>query len=152
VQNSIHQRKWFLSLEREACGFRPTNRIEFGRRVWERPRTPTRTRTRTFPPSSSSPSSNGNGNGNGLTLGPGGQDKVHAQDQGQDQDQVQGHLPGEGEGEGEGEVHLGGFPSFYVRGRDFETSVLTGRLAADVARDEGLVNYKPRGGWTAVTD
>ncbi|KAK7885711.1 hypothetical protein LTR67_010063 [Exophiala xenobiotica] len=148
--NSI--RKWFLSLEREACGFRPTNRIEFGRRVWERPRTPTRTRTRTFPPSSSSPSSNGNGNGNGLTLGPGGQDKVHAQDQGQDQDQVQGHLPGEGEGEGEGEVHLGGFPSFYVRGRDFETSVLTGRLAADVARDEGLVNYKPRGGWTAVTD
>ncbi|KAJ9498152.1 hypothetical protein H2202_006303 [Exophiala xenobiotica] len=155
--NSIHQRKWFLSLEREACGFRPTNRIEFGRRVWERPRprtpTPARTRTRTFPSSSSSPSpssnGNGNGNGNGLTLGPGGQGKVHAQDQGQVQVQVQvqGHL-----GEGEGEVHLGGFPSFYVRGRDFETSVLTGRLAADVARDEGLVNYKPRGGWTAVTD
>ncbi|KAK5448152.1 hypothetical protein LTS15_009176 [Exophiala xenobiotica] len=141
--NSIHQRKWFLSLEREACGFRPTNRMEFGRRVWERPRMPTRTRTPTFPSSSSSssPSSNGNGNGNGLTLGPGGRDKIHAQDQGQ----VQGHL-------GEGEVHLGGFPSFYVRGRDFETSVLTGRLAADVAHDEGLVNYKPRGGWTAVTD
>lgn len=95
--NSIHQRRWFLSLDREACGFRPTNRIEFGRRVWERPR---------------------------VT--------------GDSQDAA-----------GDG---LGGFPSFYVRGRDVETSVLTGRLAADVARDEGLVNYKPRGGWRAVTD
>ncbi|KIW61967.1 hypothetical protein PV05_02025 [Exophiala xenobiotica] len=110
--NSIHQRKWFLSLEREACGFRPTNRIEFGRRVWERPRL--------RQPSSSSPAN--------------------------EQVRVQGH------GQGQGQVQLGGFPSFYVRGRDFETSVLTGRLAADVAQDEGLVNYKPRGGWKAVTD
>ncbi|KIV78107.1 hypothetical protein PV11_09862 [Exophiala sideris] len=92
--NSIHQRMWFLSIDREASGFRPTNRFEFGRRVWERPR-----------------------------------EKDSA--------------AGDG---------LGGFPSFYVRGRDVETSVLTGRLAADVARDEGLVNYKPRGGWRPVTD
>ncbi|KAK6369620.1 hypothetical protein LTS17_009526 [Exophiala oligosperma] len=93
--NSIHQRKWYLSLDREACGFRPTNRIEFGRRVWERPRNTT--------------------------------DDI---DRGE----------------------LGGFAPFYVRGRDVETSVLTGRLAKDVASDEGLVGYKPRGGWRAVTD
>ncbi|KIW17838.1 hypothetical protein PV08_05033 [Exophiala spinifera] len=90
--NSIHQRKWFLSLDREACGFRPTNRIEFGRRVWERPRL----------------------------------------------DDASGTL--------------GGFAPFYVRGRDVEASILTGRLANDVASDEGLVAYKPRGGWRAVTD
>lgn len=34
--NSIHQRKWYLSLDRAACGFRPTDRTEFGRRVWVR--------------------------------------------------------------------------------------------------------------------
>lgn len=92
--NSIHQRKWYLSLDREACGFRPTNRIEFGRRVWERPST---------------------------------------DDDG-------------------GSLNLGGFAPFYVRGRDVETSIVTGRLAKDVASDEGLVGYKPRGGWRAVTD
>ncbi|KAI1621658.1 DNA polymerase ligase-domain-containing protein [Exophiala viscosa] len=92
--NSVHQRRWFLSIDREASGFRPTNRIEFGRRVWERPL------------EKDSPAGDG----------------------------------------------LGGFPSFYVRGRDVETSILTGRLAADVATDEGLVNYKPRGGWRPVTD
>ncbi len=35
--SSIHQRKWFLSLDRQACGFRPTSDFAFGRRVWERP-------------------------------------------------------------------------------------------------------------------
>ncbi|OCT54345.1 hypothetical protein CLCR_00825 [Cladophialophora carrionii] len=96
--NSIHQRKWFLSLDRAACGFRPTNEFAFGRRVWERPR---------------------------LT----GTDTS-----------------------GEPKSDVGGFKPFYVRGREVETSVLTGRLAADVARDEGLVGYKPRGGWKGITD
>ena len=84
--NSIHQRKWFLSLDRSACGFRPTSEFAFGRRVWER---------------------------------------------GDDES---------------------GFETFYVQGRDVERSILTGRLAADVARDEGLMGYKPRGGWKGITD
>jgi hypothetical protein len=50
------------------------------------------------------------------------------------------------------EVRLGGFPPFHVLGREVETSVLTGRRAVDVARDEGLVGYKPRGGWRAVVE
>jgi hypothetical protein len=96
--NSIHQRKWFLSLDRAACGFRPTHEFAFGRRVWERPRLTSTDATR----------------------------------------------------KGKGDV--GGFEPFYVRGREVETSVLTGRLGADVASDEGLIGYKPRGGWKGITD
>ncbi|EXJ65199.1 hypothetical protein A1O7_01539 [Cladophialophora yegresii CBS 114405] len=96
--NSIHQRKWFLSLDRAACGFRPTNEFAFGKRIWERPR---------------------------LTST---------------------------DADGKRKSELGGFKPFYVRGREVETSVLTGRLAADVARDEGLVGYKPRGGWRGILD
>ncbi|KAJ9605180.1 hypothetical protein H2200_010570 [Cladophialophora chaetospira] len=101
--NSIHQRKWFLSLDRAACGFRATNEFAFGKRVWERP-------VLTHP---SHPTLQGNN---------------------------------------EGERRLGGFETFYVLGRDVERSVLTGRLASDVAGDEGLVGYKPRGGWKGITD
>jgi hypothetical protein len=93
--NSVHQRKWFLSLDRAACGFRPTDETAFGRRLWERPKQPE-------PANDSSLAA--------------------------------------------------GFPSFHVRGRDFETSILTGRTAAQVAADEGLVGYRPRGGWTAVLE
>ncbi|KIW72201.1 hypothetical protein PV04_00413 [Phialophora macrospora] len=96
--NSIHQRKWFLSLDRAACGFRPTSEFAFGRRVWERPR---------------------------LTS-------------------TDANRKGKGD--------AGGFKPFYVRGREVETSILTGRLGADVASDEGLVGYKPRGGWKGITD
>lgn len=39
---------------------------------------------------------------------------------------------------------------FYVRGRDVETSVVTGRKAVDVLSDEGVVGFVPRGGWRAV--
>lgn len=47
---------------------------------------------------------------------------------------------------------LSGFESFHVLGREVETSVVTGRTAADIARDEGLEGYKPRGGWKAVVE
>ncbi|KAF2192239.1 hypothetical protein K469DRAFT_694371 [Zopfia rhizophila CBS 207.26] len=50
--------------------------------------------------------------------------------------------------EGEGR---GGFEPFYIRGRNFERSVVTGRLAADVERDEGVEGFVGRGGWVGIT-
>jgi len=41
---------------------------------------------------------------------------------------------------------------FLVMGRDVETSVVTGRKAADVLEDEGVVGFVPRGGWRAAVD
>lgn len=75
---SIHQRKWFLMLDRRSSGFKPGKSG-----VWER--------------------------------------------------------------DGDG-----GFETFYVRGRDFERSVVTGRLARDVERDEGVEGFVGRGGWTGI--
>ena len=43
-----------------------------------------------------------------------------------------------------------GFKPFYVQGRDFERSVITGRLGAEVLADEGVEGYVPRQGWQAV--
>lgn len=41
---------------------------------------------------------------------------------------------------------------FYVRGREYEMSVVTGRKAEDVLEDEGVVGFVPRGGWKAALD
>jgi hypothetical protein len=43
-----------------------------------------------------------------------------------------------------------GFESFLVRGRDHERSVVTGRLARDVERDEGVEGFVGRGGWVGI--
>lgn len=43
-----------------------------------------------------------------------------------------------------------GFEPVYVRGRDFERSVVTGRLAREVEGDEGLEGYRGRAGWVGV--
>jgi hypothetical protein len=43
-----------------------------------------------------------------------------------------------------------GFEPFLVRGRDFERSIITGRLARDVEEDEGLEGYVGRGGWVGI--
>jgi DNA polymerase ligase (LigD)-like protein len=85
---SVHQRKWFLSLDREASGFVRT--AKKGQKViWTR----------------------------------------------------------EGDGEAEGaRLH---YP-FYVRGPEAERSVVTGRLAADVLRDEGVRGFIGRKGWRPV--
>ncbi|KAL6712456.1 hypothetical protein ACN47E_000333 [Coniothyrium glycines] len=45
-----------------------------------------------------------------------------------------------------------GFEAFTVRGREHERSVVTGRLARDVERDEGVEGYAGRGGWTGIED
>ncbi|EXJ81322.1 hypothetical protein A1O3_07612 [Capronia epimyces CBS 606.96] len=122
--NSIHQRRWFLSLDRAANGFRPTNETAYGRRIWERVPIGMAGRTKLWPESTSGSASNSRKDVSETEL--------EAQPQ-------------------TGEA-LGGFELFHVLGRDFETSILTGRTAADVAKDEGMVGYRPRGGWRPVTE
>lgn len=85
---SIHQRKWYLSLDRPACGF--VERRRDGRTVWEQPE----------------PS----------------------------KDAIRLSYP------------------FYVRGRDYERSLLTGRLGQDILSDEGVVDFTPRMGWKPVVN
>ncbi|KAM3534494.1 hypothetical protein MY4038_002182 [Beauveria bassiana] len=94
---SIHQRKWYLSLERDLSGFLPT-KSESHRKNWQ-PK----------------------GNPTGGTAGPRG-------------------------------LEIGNRLSypFYVRGRDTERSVVTGRLGADILRDEGVDGFLPRKGWKPV--
>lgn len=87
---SIHQRRWYLSMDRGNSGFKPTQ-VSVGdgrsKRVWVRA-----------------------GDGSGLS----------------------------------------GFEPFYVRGPDFERSVVTGRLGRDVFEDEGVEGFIGRKGWRAV--
>lgn len=45
---------------------------------------------------------------------------------------------------------LSGFEPFYVRGPDFEKSIVTGRLAGDILSDEGVEGFVRRRGWRAV--
>ena len=49
-------------------------------------------------------------------------------------------------GDGSGDER-GGFEPFFVRGREVERSVVTGRTAGDVLRDGGVEEWKGRGGW-----
>lgn len=91
---SIHQRKWFLSLDREECGFVRTRKD--GRVWWERQET----------------------------------------------------ADGDGEGSDQGQGRLQ-WP-FYVRGPDHERSIVTGRLGAEVLKDEGVVGYVGRKGWRPI--
>ena len=44
----------------------------------------------------------------------------------------------------------GGFNPLFVRGRDHERSIVTGRLAREVESDEGLEGFVGRGGWTGI--
>ncbi|KAH0530566.1 hypothetical protein TsFJ059_005173 [Trichoderma semiorbis] len=91
---SIHQRRWYLSLDRRACGF--TEKRRRGRSsIWEPP------------PTEESPSTSEQGSSR-LS-----------------------------------------FP-FYVRGPQFEQSVVTGRRGEDVLRDEGVTTFIPRKGWIPV--
>jgi hypothetical protein len=89
---SVHQRRWYLSLNREACGL--VKRRRGGQIVWGR----------------------------------------HDGTQRQGNDSPGGQLA---------------YP-FYVRGSDVERSVVTGRLGAEVLRDEGVVGFVQRKGWRAV--
>ncbi|KXJ91218.1 DNA polymerase ligase-domain-containing protein [Microdochium bolleyi] len=98
---SVHQRRWYLSLDRVACGF--TRRY---RRRHE-------------------------------GLGKNGR-KVEWVDQ--------ERADGTKQGGGDGRLK---FP-FYVRGVEVERSVITGRLGADILRDEGVVDYVNRQGWHPV--
>jgi hypothetical protein len=59
-----------------------------------------------------------------------------------------GFIPGQaGVWERDGEK---GFEPFFVRGRDFERSVVTGRLAREVESDEGVEGFVGRAGWIGI--
>lgn len=45
-----------------------------------------------------------------------------------------------------------GFETFFVRGRDVERSVVTGRTADEVMADEGVEGFVGRKGWRAVLE
>lgn len=96
---SIHQRKWYLSLERDLSGFMP-KKSDSNRTIWH-PKTSAAGET-------------------GERI----ESNTHA--------------------------HLS-YP-FYVRGRDSERSVITGRLGADILRDEGVDGFVPRMGWKPVVN
>ena len=87
--NSIHQRKWYLSMDRRASGFMPLTHSD-GARTW-----------------------------------------VRRRDEG---------------------GQLLGFEPFFVRGRDHERSVVTGRTADEVMEDEGVDGFTGRKGWRAVLE
>ncbi|KAL6716632.1 hypothetical protein ACLMJK_006200 [Lecanora helva] len=89
---SIHQRRWYLSMDRYSSGFRPLrteSNHNGGKRKWVR------------------------------------------------------RWDGE---------QLVGFEPFYVMGRDVERSVVTGRNADEVMKDEGARGFVGRKGWMAVTE
>lgn len=86
--NSIYQRTWYLSMDRQASGFVP-QKHKMGTKEW-----------------------------------------VQQQD---------------------GESSLG-FEPFFVRGKEIERSVVTGRLAEEVMSDEGVKGYVGRRGWRPVLE
>lgn len=45
-----------------------------------------------------------------------------------------------------------GFEPFYVRGKEEERSVTTGRTAEEVMKDEGVEGFEGRKGWKAVLE
>lgn len=95
---SVHQRRWFITLDRPNSGFRPE---------------PTG-------------SSGGSGSGSGKK-----------------KKQWVRRPSADGQ-------RLLGFEPFYVRGPEYERSVVTGRLGREVLHDEGVEGFVPRKGWRPV--
>ena len=50
------------------------------------------------------------------------------------------------------EIQPGGWDAFFVKGRDYERSIVTGRLAADVMKDEKIEMYKGRKMWRPIME
>ncbi|POR38049.1 Uncharacterized protein TPAR_01763 [Tolypocladium paradoxum] len=99
---SVHQRRWYLSLDRPACGF--VEQSCGGRTVWELPEP------------------------EGSNVGE----------------------PCSGEpAQGNEEAVRLKFP-FYVRGPEYERSVVTGRRGDDILRDEEVTGFVRRLGWAPV--
>ncbi|RSL69803.1 hypothetical protein CEP53_002101 [Fusarium sp. AF-6] len=93
---SVHQRRWYVSLDRPACGF--VEKRTKGRSTWEL------------------------------------DNHVEPHDIGAIEDKSAGRLS---------------YP-FYVRGAEYERSVVTGRWGADILKDEGVNDFVQRQGWKPV--
>ncbi|KAG5983519.1 hypothetical protein E4U55_007985 [Claviceps digitariae] len=105
---SIHQRKWYLSLDRPASGFAP-RRTKTGNLIWE-----------TAP--DVEPDADAHAHAE--------QPPIH-----QEKDPRQ--------------MQRLSFP-FYIRGVEYEQSVVTGRRGADILRDERVEGFVHRKGWKPV--
>ncbi|KAI9810176.1 MAG: hypothetical protein M1827_006622 [Pycnora praestabilis] len=105
---SIHQRRWYLSLDRANSGFDRT-RDKHGKVRWVRKAV------------TDSYSADNGTNERGV-------EKDGAEDE------------------------LLGFEPFFVRGRDHEVSVITGRSADNVMADEGVEGFVGRKGWKPVLE
>lgn len=117
--SSIHQRKWYLSLDRNACGF--VENRQSGRSLWQLPQP-------------------NNANDYELDLSDLGQEESCS---------IYEHTAVKLTAtEGQRESRLL-FP-FYVRGPEYERSVVTGRRSRDILRDDGITNFVSRKGWTPV--
>ncbi|KAI0538922.1 DNA polymerase ligase-domain-containing protein [Xylaria digitata] len=106
---SVHQRRWYLSLDREASGF--AKRRREGRTVWE-----------------------------SADVHPG----ASAESARKPEDSKRKKTD-----EYEAVTPRLTYP-FYVRGVDYERSVVTGRRGDEVLRDEGVIGYVGRKGWQAI--
>ncbi|KPI39590.1 uncharacterized protein AB675_3439 [Cyphellophora attinorum] len=142
--NSIHQRKWYLSLDRTLSGFvsipTPSHiRNHHAKTYW-------------IPVGSlSSPHSNdvdiktartttSNGHSNADAI----RDPVLVLQNDAKTDKQHRLL--------KANKNACGFARFHVLGREHERSIVTGRLAADILSDEGVERYVPRALWRAVIE
>lgn len=117
---SIHQRKWFLSLDRANSGFVQVKDKRSGRVTWSRRRNMNRAH---------------DGRRKSSGEDDGGDDGLGSKEEQQDE-----------------EDEPGGFDPFFVRGRDHERSVVTGRLARDIMADEGVEGYVGRLRWKGILE
>ncbi|KAJ3471412.1 hypothetical protein MRS44_001511 [Fusarium solani] len=95
---SVHQRRWYVSMDRSACGF--VEKRTKGRSTWEL------------------------------------------------DNHVEPHEIGPSEAQDKPTGRLS-YP-FYVRGAEYERSVVTGRRGADILKDEGVNDFVQRKGWKPV--
>lgn len=128
---SMYQRRWYLSLDREASGFMKRRKGRGGRFVWESSSNPN---DDLQPLVSKAEGCRRRGAGRVLQK----ESEADKDEEGLDQGEHEGAI-----------VSRLRYP-FCVRGVEHERSVVTGRLGSEVLRDENVVGYVGRKGWQAI--
>lgn len=121
---SVHQRRWYLSLDRVGSGFVKRKRRTKGRVFW------------------------GRGDDHGETINENNDIHDNGDEEEKDVDEER-RKPASGDQNAE-QCRLS-FP-FYVHGADSERSVVTGRTGAEILRDESVTDFKQRRGWKPVVN
>lgn len=144
--NSIHQRKWYLSLDRTLSGFVPIATPSHLRRQHH-------ARTWWVPLSSLYGDSEGDGDAGDAAVDGDGRGGIKSE---------RGVLEVEAKAEAEAKKTrlrrekqargARGFEKFHVLGREVERSVITGRRGIEILADEGVEGFVGRGGWRGVVE